>query len=92
MERRVYPIVILIGNRNKVKTLVKEGSGFFKGLFDIYDDIKTAIYQDLTFGEVVREFPWRPDFATDVSKHGNGEFWIGRAMIIFELYKDVMLA
>ena len=91
MERRVYPVMFLIGNRDKLKSSIKEGSASFKGLFKIYDDIKAAIYTDLTFSKTVREFPWRPDFASDVSKHENGEFWIGRAMIIFQVYKDVML-
>jgi len=88
-ERRIYPVIIMFSNWHKEKVKVKEGKGSFKGLFDIYDDIKAAIYQDLTFGEVVNKYPFRPDFATDISKHPNGEFWIGRAVIFFEVYKDV---
>lgn len=91
MERRVYPIVITMGNRHKIKTEIKEGSGNFKGLFEIYDDIKAAIFSDLTFGGAVNEFPWRPDYSTVCYKHPNGEFWIGNAILIFELYKDVLL-
>lgn len=92
MERRIYPVIILYAVRHENKAYVKSGDGYsFKGIFDIFDDIRTAVNADRTFGGAVNKVPWRPMFSSDVSKHINGSQWIGRAAIVFEVYKDVSL-
>jgi hypothetical protein len=89
MERMIIPVVFIFGNRNVKKSLIKTGSVSFKSLFDIFDDLKTVIDSDRTFGKVVNARNYRPDFTSDVSQQSDGQFWIGRAAMIFEVYKDV---
>jgi hypothetical protein len=91
LERQTIPVVLIFANRNANKELIKKGNDSFKSLFDIYDDLKSVIYSDRTFGGVVNSRNYRPDFTSDVSQQQDGRFWIGRAAMIFEVYKDVFL-
>jgi len=79
------------GSQSGTHTLWYNPDINFKGLFDIYDDFRVLINSDRTFGDVVTNAPWRPVFGSDVQKHISGEFWIGRAIIILEVYKDVFI-
>ncbi len=93
MERRIYPIILTFANRHLVKKYIKSGytDESFKGLFDIYDDIRTVILTDRTFDDAVNSTVWTPTFASEVSQSLSGEFWTGRAGVVFEVYKDVNL-
>lgn len=91
LERHIMPVVFIFGVRNVKKSLIKKGDASFKSLFDIFDDLKALIYSDPTFSKAVNSRNYRPDFTSDVSQQQDGQFWIGRAAMIFEVYKDVFL-
>lgn len=96
-ERHKYPIIIYFSVRNDIKSKIKRGSlistdGVIsgdRGLFDIFDDVLTLLKSDPTFGGVVDKCPYTPEFSTNVGQYQDGSFWIGRAAMIFEVYKDV---
>ena len=98
-ERHIYPVVLFFSNRAVCKADVKRGTKITTdgtpsgdpGLFDIYDDIQTAIKADPTFGGVVKRLPYSSEFASDVKQYQNGEYWVGRAAVMFEVYKDIFV-
>ena len=87
-ERRKYPVIILLCSRNKVKSKVKRGDDTTYGVYDMYEHVKDCIYADRTFGGVTNGVTLRPTFSCDVSRHLSTEWWIGRAMMIFETCID----
>ena len=94
ITRKTYPIILVYGNRHEMKQLIKKGdsTSSFKGLFDIYDAIWASIKADHTLGGAVRSVLWNHELASEVVQHsGGGQFWTGRAALMFEAYKDIFL-
>lgn len=98
IERHRYPVVVYFSVRNELKSVVKRGSQITTdgvlsgehGLFDIYDDILGLLHSDPTFGGVVGRYPTAPEFSSNVGQYQDGSFWIGRAAMMFEVYKDIV--
>lgn len=91
VERHIYPIRLFFSNRNRIKKYIKMGTTGFYGLFDIHDIIRQVIKKDPTFGGVVSNVPWASDFGTQVFQYSEGQFWIGRALMLFSVYKDITI-
>jgi len=90
MERHTYPVIIMFANRHTKKRLVKTGDTNFKGVWDIYDDIITAIETDREFGGQVSRDPIKPDFSAVVEHNLENGLWVGRSVLIFEVYTDTL--
>lgn len=93
VERHRYPIQLFFANRNESKPAIMIGdeAELFKGLFNIYDDICKVIRKDPTFGEVVKDVPDAPEFTSAVYRYQEGQYYVGRALMMFEVYKDVII-
>jgi hypothetical protein len=99
VERHKYPVQLLFSNRSVNRDDIIRGdlistdgvlSGFY-GLFDIHDVIRSVFHKDPTFGKVVKSGPYQSDFTTEVSYMQEGQYYIGRAQMVFEVYKDVLI-
>jgi hypothetical protein len=87
-ERRTYGVVITFAVRNKKRKIAIEGSSSEKGVWDVYEDIRTVVKTDLTFWGIVDDLPWKPDTSVDAVKFESDRHWIGRGAIVFDVYKD----
>jgi len=94
MERHLYPVRLLMSNRNEAQKFIKlgdEGTSF-KSIFDIWEEIYAEIQLDRSFGNnEISSKPYRPVFICGIQQRPDGKFWLGRAMTIFEVYKDRFL-
>ena len=91
IERHHYPIKVFFSNRNKEQELVLRGDDSFSGLFDIHDNVRAVILRDPTFGGVVSKYPWMSDFANTVQNYEKDQYYIGRALMMFEVYLDKII-
>ena len=82
-ERSLFNIIITFAVSENLKTTA------WKNTWELYDAIRDAIETDRTFGGTVRNAPFRPDVATDVSSFDDGLLiWVGRGAMVFSVYND----
>ncbi|PKL35871.1 MAG: hypothetical protein CVV44_20355 [Spirochaetae bacterium HGW-Spirochaetae-1] len=88
-KRIICNVIITFSVRDVSFKNAMEGGTDIKGIWDLQNDIDTALDADLSFGDLVNKSPYDPDTATDAVSIDSGRFWIGRGATKFNVFSDV---
>ena len=87
--RYTMPLVIGYTTRDEIKKTALYGSTTKKGAWQLFNDIIDAINVDKTFGiNGILNNIFHPEYTTDAYKHLDGSEWIGKGLMIYEIYYD----
>jgi len=89
MARMTFPVIIYFACSALDEETVKRGTATVPGLYEIHDKIWTIIMSDKSLNDNVMHATELPAFSSMVGKSQSGENWIGRGLIIREVYQDI---
>jgi hypothetical protein len=91
MLRQTMPLCIFFTCRNENSRIVKREdlANGFPGLFDIHDAVIEVIRKDSSFGGIVRKAPGIAPYSCHLARAQSGVYWLGRGLIIKEVYQDI---
>ena len=87
--RYTIPLIIGYTTRDKLRKTALYGSTTKKGAWQLFNDIIDAINVDKTFGiNGILNNIFHPEYTTDAYKHIDGSEWIGKGLMVYEIYYD----